>query len=215
MKKVYYLILLIMTLLLANTNAFADKQVLFQDNFKKLDPSWGVTTETQKVENNKFIIIPKADMTHYDINHSGVFQDVDYNVDMTLLKGDGTKAGGGIIFWAKDSNDYYYLYVLTDGTFYVGRYINGPPSRFLYPVSSQKSDAIKTTPGAVNHLRVVTKGNQATIYINDKKLATFTGQPPEGGSLIGLSADSPAKSPNTPDVINTWGFSNLKITKPE
>lgn len=213
MKKVSYLILLIMTLLLANTNAFAAKQVLFQDNFKKLDPSWGVTTETQKVENNQFIIIPKVDMTHYDINQSGVYQDVDYSVDMTLLKGDGTKAGAGIIFWAKDSNDYYYLYVLADGTFYVGRYIN---NRFLYPVSSQKSDAIKTTPGAVNHLRVVTKGNQATIYINDKQLATFTGQPPEGGSLIGLSGDSPTKSQdNKPDITNTWGFSNLKVTKPE
>lgn len=207
MKILSYLAL-ILTLMMINIGAFACKGsvVLFQDNFSKLDPSWGVTNDVYSVSNNVFTIQPNLNMTAFDINQANVFQDMDYCVDIQLLKGDDSKAGGGLAFWAKDTNDYYYLYILGDGTYYVSRYVNG---RTLYPVSSQKDSAINTANGAVNHLRVVTKGNQATIYINDKQLATFTGQPPEGGGLIGLQGDSPT------NIRNSWGFSNLKITKPE
>jgi len=57
-------------------------------------------------------------------------------------------------------------------------------------------------------LRVVTKGRQATAYINDKEVATFSGQPPPGGGCIGLYGQS-GKSQNI------WQFSNLKVTSPQ
>jgi len=54
----------------------------------------------------------------------------------------------------------------------------------------------------------MTKGNQATVYINDTEVVTFKGQPPQGGSLIGVKGDSPEKSQAV------WEFSDLKVTKP-
>lgn len=207
MKTICYAILLII-LMMTNTSVLACKgtEVLFQDDFTKLDSSWGVSNDVYSVSNNMFILQPNLNSYAFDINQSNVFQDMDYCVDVKLLKGDDSTVGRGIIFWAKNTSDYYYLYIMGDGTYFVNRFLNG---RILYPVPAQKDSSINTANGAVNHLRVVTKGTQATIYINDKQLVTFTGQPPEGGGLIGLEADSPAS------VRNSWGFSNLKITKPQ
>lgn len=191
-----------------NLTAFACKGsvVLFQDNFAKLDPSWGSTNDEKWVNNGKLILQPDLRMAYDVTNQANVFQDMDYCLDVRLAKGDGESAGGGLVFWAKDNNDYYFLYTLTDGSYFVGRYTG---KRYIYPVSNHKSSAINTAVGAVNHLRVVTKGNQATIYINDTEMTTFTGQPPEGGGLIGVSGDSGS------NVKNTWEFSNVKVTKPD
>jgi hypothetical protein len=52
---------------------------------------------------------------------------------------------------------------------------------------------------------VVTKGRQATAYVNDKQVATINGQPPSGGSCIGLYGQSAEKTQNA------WQFSNLKV----
>ncbi len=205
--KIFSNFMLLVLCIVLNASAFACKGsvVLFQDDFSKMDPAWGVANDQQSVSNNKFIIQPAPNMTHTSLNQANLFQDVDFCADVKLANGDSSNYGGGIVFWAKDYNDNYYLYVLGDGSYYVSRYVNG---RFLNPVPTTK-DPVINKGNAVNHLRVVTKGNQATIYINDKQLATFTGQPPDGGSLIGFAGDSPANSKNT------WEFSNLKITKPQ
>lgn len=194
-------------LILASSPGFACKgtDVLFQDNFSKMDPSWGTPNPQKRVENNAFVLEPNLGITYDVVNQTVLLQDMDYCIDVKLAKGDATTYGGGLVFWAKDVDDYYFLYILTDGSYYVGRYAGG---RYMHPVGIQKTQAINTSPGAVNHLRVVTKGNQATVYINDAQLATFTGQVPEGGGLIGVAGDS-GKS-----VKNTWMFTNLKITKP-
>lgn len=199
--------ILLSIMLTISTSALACKgtEVLFQDNFSKLDPAWGTPNDEQTVSNNKLVLVPRLNISHTDLNQSNLLKDIDYCVDIKLAKGDSSLAGGGVTFWAKDYNDYYYFYIYGDGSYNVGRFVNG---RILNLVPLQKNLVVNTASGAVNHLRVVTKNNQATIYINDKELATFTGQPPEGGSLIGVAADSP------PKIKNTWEFSNLKITKP-
>lgn len=205
--KIILLSLLSLFFILTNSSVLACKgtEVLFQDNFAKLDPSWGTPNDELSQGHNTLTLKPNLGMDYALLNQSNLFQDMDYCADVHLAQGDDSTAGGGLAFWGKDYNDYYFLYILGDGSYYVGRYVGG---RYIYPVSSTKDPVIQTGNNAVNHLRVVTKGNQATIYINDKQLATFTGQPPQGGGLIGVAGDSGNK------VRNTWEFSNLKITKP-
>lgn len=196
---------LLSTILLSFTTVTFANDILFQDNFSKMDPAWGTPNPEKRIEHNAFILEPNLGMTYDVVNQAGLYQDMDYSVDVKLAKGDGKDFGGGSAFWAKDVNDYYFLYILTDGSYYIGRYAGG---RYLYPVSTTKDPAIKPGVGAVNNLRVVTKGNQATIYINGKQMITFSGQVPDGGGLIGLAGDS-GKT-----VKNTWEFSNLKVSKP-
>jgi hypothetical protein len=55
---------------------------------------------------------------------------------------------------------------------------------------------------------VVTKGNQATIFINGKEVVSFAGKPPEGGSVIGFRACS------GPEGSNSVAFSNFQVVQP-
>lgn len=207
MKIKFILILLFPILFLITTPSFACKgsQVLFQDNFAKLDQSWGTANDQVSVSNSKLIVKPKVAASYNVINQSEIFQDMDYCADIHLAQGDDTSAGAGLLFWAKDYNDYYFFYFNGGGNYFIGRFVGG---RNLYPVPIQKSTAVNTASGAVNHMRVVTKGNQATFYINDTQVSSFTGQPPEGGGLIGVAGDSGAQVPNV------WEFSNIDVTKP-
>lgn len=64
----------------------------------------------------------------------------------------------------------------------------------------------------VNNSALACKGSQVLFQDDFKTLdpawGSIAGQPPEGGSIIGLRGDSSEKSQSI------WQFSNLKITKP-
>jgi hypothetical protein len=127
---------------------------------------------------------------------------MDTCVQLQLVSGDQSQSAG-LVFWAKDYSDYYSLSVGANGRFAVTRYVNG---RYLYPVGWQDSDVLKKGTGAANQLRVVTKGTQATVYLNDKEVASFKGQAPPGGGSVGLKGESG-------DQPNVWQFWALKVTQ--
>src|SRR4029077_8622739 len=85
--------------------------------------------------------------------------------------------------------------------FKISRYVT---DRWLQSVGWIENEAINKGIGQVNRLRVVTKGRQATAYINDKQVATFNGQPPQGGGRVGVSGGSPE------NAQNTWQFTKLQ-----
>ena len=181
-------------------------QVLYEDNFAAMDPSWGTPSADRNVSNGRFLIQPVANSSSTVLNQGNVFEDMNACINVTLAKSDDPNSGGGgLVFWAKDYNDFYYLEVFGNGFFQVVRWTSG---RWLYPVSWRENAAIKKGIGQTNQLELMTKGNQTTVYVNSTEVITFKGQPPQGGSLIGLKGDSPEKS----QAI--WEFSDLKITKP-
>ncbi len=205
-KRIVFFALIGIMVLSITRSALACKgsQVLFQDSFAALDPAWGSPSQNVSVKDGKLILQPEVNRSFSDINQGSVFEDMDACVKVSMAKSDDLSSGGGIIFWAKDYGDYYFLYVTGNGMFEIGRWVGG---RYLFPVSLRENSAIKKGVGEVNQLRIVTKGDQATAYINDTELITFRGQPPQGGGLIGLRGDSPEKSQAV------WEFSDLKITK--
>ena len=75
----------------------------------------------------------------------------------------------------------------------------------MQPVGWIQNEAINKGLGQANKLRVVTKGQAATAYINDQEVTTFNGQPPSGGGCVGVSGGSPE------NAQNTWQFTNLKV----
>ncbi|HSE83930.1 MAG TPA: family 16 glycoside hydrolase, partial [Thermodesulfobacteriota bacterium] len=195
----------LVVLLFAAKSVLACKgdQIVFEDSFATLDPSWGDASDKLSVSNGKLTIRPEAAKRYQSINQGTVLQDMDACVKVSLASSEDPSWGGGFIFWASDYNNYYWLAVSGNGWFTVQRRSNGQDSA---SVAWTESAAVKKGVGQWNSLRVVTKGAQATIYINDVQVATFQGQPPQGGGMIGVYGDSPDKVPNT------WEFSELKIT---
>src|ERR1700733_6999826 len=189
-------LLLLLSILRAETG-----EILYEDKFTNLDPSWGMPGERLSVEDGKLTLKPAPDTTQSVLNQANVFTDADINVDIILPAGD-VSVPGGLIFWAKDLRNFYCLCIDAAGYFKISRYVT---DRWLQPVGWIESEAIKKGIGQVNKLRVVTKNHQATAYINDQRVATFTGQPPQGGGCVGVSGGSPE------NAQHTWPFTDLQV----
>jgi glucose/mannose transport system substrate-binding protein len=182
-------------------------EVLYEDNFINLDPSWGPASEILSVKDGKLTLKPALNTTQSVLNRSSVFVDADIRIDVTMSASDpnvlgGLDVPGGLIFWAKDYSSFYCLCINAIGSFKISQYVTG---QWLTPVNWTKSEAINKGVGQVNRLRVVTKGDAATAYVNDKQIVMIKGQSPQGGSRVGISGGS------TKNSQNTWQFANLKV----
>ncbi len=209
-KIAVVIVLAVSVLLFASENARACKgsQVLFEDNFSNLDPAWGEQNANLSVANGKLVVKPEINSSYVLLNQGNIFEDIDACVKLTQVSSDDPTYSSGLIFWAKDTSDYYYFLVTSDGWYSVKHWVN---QRSLAPVDWRQTTATKKGLGQANQLRVLTRANQATVYLNDTELITFSGQPPQGGGFIGMIAFSPEKATNK----NVWEFSELKVTKPE
>jgi hypothetical protein len=196
----------ILALGLAATPALAckGKTVLFEDNFKEADPAWA-TGEGFAIDFGaaKIGVKPNGGLT--SLYGGSLFEDADMCLEVTVPEAkQPTFTAGGIVFWALNYGNYYGLFIDAAGDAAIIRLQNG---KWLYPVSWRKFDGIKAGAGQVNTLRVTLKGNTGIGYINDKQFAAFKGMPPANGSQFGLHGESEA------DLVNTWSFSNIKITE--
>ena len=204
-SKVAALMMAMAVVLLAVTASLAGK-VLFEDKFTSLDPSWGAPGPIMDVKDGKLIITPETNTTQTILNQANVFpNDMEASFAMTFVKTPAPTWGSGLVFWAKDYNEYYAVLLNAEGWFAVQRYVAG---RYLLPVAWRESDAIKKGEGAENQIKVATKGNKATISINGKEVITLSGQAPQGGSLVGFKVAS------GPEGSNTVAFSNFQVVQP-
>lgn len=184
--------------------ACTGNQVLLEDNFQVFASNWGTPDDFHSVKNGRMILSPPLNQINMYFSQGNIFNDMSACVDVAIATG-GPKlvnTFGGMAFWSVDVNNTYYFGIGPTGTYSVARYVAG---RFISVVSWASNPAIKTGLNQVNHLRVVTKGGQATLYVNDKQVALINGQPPPGGGEIGVIAQS---GPRTRDV---YEFSNLKV----
>ena len=176
-------------------------QVLYEDNFTNLDPSWGTPGEILSVREGKLVLKPALNTTQSVLNQSNVFDDADIELQITLSNGD-PGVPGGLVFWAKDYSNFYCFCIDANGSFKISHFVI---DRWLNPVGWTQSDSINKGVGQTNKLRVVVKGRQAAAYINDKEVITISGQPPQGGGCVGISGGS------AQDSQNTWEFANLRV----
>jgi hypothetical protein len=204
-SKVAAVMMAMAVVMLAVTAGLAGK-VLFEDKFTSLDPSWGAPGPIMDVKDGKLIITPTINTSQTILNQANVLpNDAEGSFAMTFVKAPAPTWGSGLVFWAKDYNEYYAILMNAEGWFAVQRYVAG---RYLLPVAWRESDAIKKGEGALNQIKVVTKGNKATVVVNGKEVITFSGQPPAGGSLIGFKVAS------GPEGANSVAFSNFQLVQP-
>lgn len=196
---------LMAVVLLTAASGFAAK-VLFEDKFTTLDPAWGAPSKLITVEDGKLIITGEKNLADNFLNQAGILlNDMEASYTMSITNAANPNYGSGLLFWARDYDAWYCILINANGWFAVQQYTAG---RFLLPVSWRESDAISKGEDRKNEVKVVTKGNRATIFVNGKEIISFTGQPPQGGSLIGFRVTS------GPDAPNTVAFSNFRVVQP-
>jgi glucose/mannose transport system substrate-binding protein len=175
--------------------------ILYEDDFTNLDPSWGTPGDILSVKNGNLVLKPAVNTTQSVINEANVFEDADIQLSVRLSSGDPS-IPGGLIFWAKDYTNFYCFSVAANGSFKISHFVT---DRWLTPVGWTASSAINAGVDQINKLRVVTKGRQAIAYVNDKEVITINGQPPQGGGCVGISGGS------AQDTQNTWEFASLRV----
>jgi glucose/mannose transport system substrate-binding protein len=176
-------------------------EILYEDDFTNLDPSWGTPGAILSVKEGRLVLEPALNTTQSVLNQSHVFDDADIEVQVILSSGDPI-VPAGLIFWAKDYSNFYCFNINVNGSFKISHFVI---DRWLTPVGWTDSPAINKGIGQSNKLRVLTKGRQAIAYINDKEVITINGQPPQGGGCVGISGGS------AQDSQNTWEFASLRV----
>lgn len=188
-------------------NACEGSTVLFEDDFSSLQPTWGTTNDEVSVSSNQMLIKPEAGFAKWVPSNAGFYDDIDACADFTTVAAvDADHSYAGIVFWYTDDSNFYAFEYAGNGNASVWRRQRG---KWLNQVSWQPAGPLKGGDGATNQLRVVTKGNQATFYINGQQFAQLRGTPPTDGQQIGLLASSPD------NASSTYGVANLKVTQPQ
>src|SRR5258708_16739970 len=100
------------SLLLSLVQGVVAGEVLYEDNFTNLGPSWGVPSEILGVKDGKLTLKPALNTTQSVLNQSNFSDDVDIRVDVTMTVCDTTESGGldeagGLIFCAKEFYNFY------------------------------------------------------------------------------------------------------------
>lgn len=180
--------------------------VLFQDSFDALQPTWGQPGATVKISNGQLLLTPAVGTYVWLTNNAGLYDDVDMCVNMTTVAGvDPTEAKAGPIFWYTDVNNFYVFELAPNGKASVWRRQRG---KWLAQVNWQDAPNANKGDGATNELRVTTAGDDATFYVNGTEFKKVSGSAPDNGQQIGLFAGSPEKD------AATFAFDDLKATKP-
>jgi hypothetical protein len=185
------------------SSGFRTDGLLMTDDFRALYPTWGAGDDVKHVENDKLILTSKPNLGH-TLLYDDRFDDADIRVTVTQRTGQPDRPAG-IVFWADGYNDYYFAAIRAEGGFVVYQQKAG---QWSVPVPLKTIDAVLKGVGQSNTLRVVTKGNTAAIYVNDKQAAALEGTVPKGGGQIGFQG---ASGP----TVYTWEFSNLVVRKPQ
>ena len=116
-------------LMLAASPAFACKgsKVLFSDDFKQVDSSWGFDSPDVQVEEGKVKVKPQPDISNLLIYKGILFGDADYCITVRTpnLLSDHDNTMAGPIFWAKDYDNYYMFMITPSGFAELTRKVGG------------------------------------------------------------------------------------------
>ena len=179
-------------------------RVLFAEDFAAADASWGEQSGKFAIKDGAAVV--KADSQHgyKALNNAFLFDDADICLTATALEiGKPEDSAGGLVFWAQDYRNAYFLLLATNGYFKIGRLVND--AWVNPPLDWTASDAIAQGVGKPNTLRLTIKGQALAVAINGKPVTMLRAQSPIAPSLIGLYTESGEK-------VDAWKFNNLKVT---
>src|SRR6266700_2751738 len=129
------------------------------------------------------------------------FSDFAYQIQMTIVKGDG---GGDIIFRDDETKgNGYYFFIGQNGSYELGTYNNCKVNCTLKPLRNGSSAAINTGLNQSNLVAVVASGSTIDLYVNHHKIDSYSDSSYSQGQIgvVAFDVNSPT------EVV----FSNAKV----
>lgn len=177
--------------------------VEFEEKFSPPDPSWGANSDGAYAQDGKAFLKAPINSIMYWVNPAFIFDNVFACVTFKVPEVKDTPAGtGGMIFWYENSDKYYMAAIKTDGKVGIWRHLASGWTP-VYPLTANAAAQVK--PGDQDVMELALRGNTGTLFLNGTKIADFRGQPPKGGSAIGLYSESEQSQQNI------WEFTDLRV----
>jgi hypothetical protein len=180
---------------------------LLDDNFKTADPGWGQPDNIAAFTAGGLILTPPVGGSAWRWNSSQSMAKADLCVLVMNPKqlpspaDENTVGAVGVWFWGADPQNFYTATIALDGTAAITRLVRGSWRTVVAPVAAP---AVKTAPGAVNEVEIVTNGNDAGFYVNGTKIKDIQGQAPATGGPPGIYGESGATG-------TSWTFQRVQL----
>jgi hypothetical protein len=177
------------------------------DTFKNADPGWGRADNVAAFTAHGLILRPPAQGSAWRWNQGYKMERADLCVEVgnpaiLPMEPDEQSVGAvGLWFWGKDAQNFYTASITLDGKASIDRLVAGTWQDVVSPLPAP---AIKTAPGAVNELEILSSGASAGFYINGVMVTEIKGEPPKGGGAPGVYGES---GPNG----TAWTFARVRL----
>jgi hypothetical protein len=185
----------------AGTASACQKQTaaVFEDSFKNADPGWGQPDNVAAFTPQGLVLTPPVSGSAWRSNANLSMARGDWCVQVINpaslpTPADEDAVGSvGVWFWGKDVQNFYTATITLDGNASIDRLNRGLWQVVVAPVAAP---SIKTAPGALNEIEIVTNGNNAAFYVNGTLITNVTGRPPANGGPPGIYGESGPKGTN-------------------
>jgi TRAP-type C4-dicarboxylate transport system substrate-binding protein len=149
-------------------------RLLFQDDFSNPNSGWARATaekyDLDYKDGEYHILINERDWANWPANsQAGQFYDFTLEVDARLVSG-SNQSSYGLIFRRKDADNFYYFRVSADGYYRVGGKTDGK----WFELTDKTSSTHIKKGNSTNHLKVVCRGDQIEVSVNEHHLTTVT-----------------------------------------
>lgn len=187
--------------LVANHGASAacdPETALYEDEFDFLDVSWGSADDSILISDGALQIRGSGGVVNLETKTKAA----DVCVDVTIEEAEKVSdSPAGVVFWWQDWQNYYAVFVWSDGWLEVRRMEDGE-SKTLF---TQETDALNAGAGAVNNVELTLQPKDATLIVNGSEVRRFKAKRPKDGGAVGLYGISPDGAPAT------FSFDNLIV----
>jgi hypothetical protein len=166
---------------------------VFEDNFKNADPGWGRADNAAAFTQDGLVLTPPTSGSAWRSNANLSMAHGDWcirviNPSNLPNPADQDAVGSvGVWFWGKDLQNFYTATITLDGNASIDRLNRGIWQVVVPPAAAS---SIKTAPGSVNEIEIVTNGNTASFYVNGSLVTDITAHPPTGGGAPGIYGES-------------------------
>jgi hypothetical protein len=181
-------------------------QMVFEDDFKDVKSGWSIykpdATRGGEYQQGEYKVWAIGKNTVIALNPKTRQQLGDFSAEVDVRITSEIKGAVMGIIYRLDNDGNYYRFAITDNqSYYVGKGFQGLEEE----IKPMESSAIIKPGGEYNRLKVVCKGDNQDLYINDQKVGSVTDNTSLVGEL-GISFSNWIPSEN-------YTFTNFKLNK--
>ena len=160
---------------------------IFAEDFSFADSAWSLVDA--RIADGMMTHTPKPEHWSNAFYYGALFKDADVRVKARIMEtSERSATASSLAFWHSDSKNFYVLTFWHDSGFIrVTRYQDGN----TIAVVEKTIDKFQLPADGWVEMRLVAKGNVATVYIDGTEQAKFKGFAPAQGWKIGMFASAP------------------------